>query len=334
MMKRIKYLNVILVCLLLASIGWAQEGSIPEIKVRLNNPQFDKSSGELAVDLELQSEVVGEQPFGMNVRLFYDNTQMGFLSLEGLPDGYDLLGGPPKTHTGNSSSGYNLFRMSEAATFINGAVQLMENDKAIDIPAFGWTKFFELHFQLTQRALTESEELLFPTLVLDSKGDNRGGFLPGEEGIVLTLVEQDPETRLESKPSIIATDNFNWSYDGSEELPFGEPVEEVGVNTNVSLTSTYGQVGEGGYALFQNIPNPVKDETSIGFSIPRAEEVTIRFFDIKGAEVGAVSGDFPAGQNSLDVSEASILSQANVLLYRMETEDYVSPSLRMLIFDQ
>lgn len=332
MMKKIKFLNVILVCLIVASMSWAQ-GEIPEIKVRLNNPQFDENSGELTMDLELQSDVVGQQPFGMNVRFFYDDTQLEFLELNGLPEGYGILGDEPRVHTGNSSSGYVLFRMSEAATFINGAVQLFEKDKAISIPTLGWTKFFQLHFQLTQRALTSSEELFFPTIVLDSKGDDRGGFLPGEEGIVLTLVEQDPNTPLESKPSVITTDNFNWIYDGDDQAPFGNPLEEVGVNTSTSVTSTYGRVGEGGYTLFQNIPNPVKDATSIGFHLPKAERVTIRFFDVKGSEIGAVSGSFPAGQNSLEVTETSILGQANVLLYRMEAGDYQSPSLRMLIFD-
>lgn len=285
------------------------------------------------MDLELQSEVAGQQPFGMNIRLFYDNTQMDFLSLEGLPEGYSLLGGLPKLHTGNSSSGYMLFRMDEAATFLNGAVQLMENNGAIDIPTLGWTKFFELHFQLTPSALIDSEELFFPTVILDSKGDNKGGFLPGEEGIVLTLVEHDPETRLESKPSTIVADNLNWEYEDSDEFPFGEPIEEIGVNINTSTTNTTSQVGEGGYVLFQNIPNPVKDDTSIGFYLPKAEKVTLRFFDIRGAEVGAISSSFPAGQNRLDVDEPSILGKANVLFYRMEAGDYVSPSLRMLIFD-
>jgi hypothetical protein len=46
-----------------------------------------------------------------------------------------------------------------------------------------------------------------------------------------------------------------------------------------------------GYALRQNFPNPFNPTTTIEFSIPAAQEVSLRVYDVTGREVGTLVSD-------------------------------------------
>ncbi|MEL7163422.1 MAG: hypothetical protein AAFN92_21875, partial [Bacteroidota bacterium] len=73
---------------------------------------------------------------------------------------------------------------------------------------------------------------------------------------------------------------------------------------NLSLIFNEGVVQVAGYRLLQNLPNPVKRETTIGFELPEAHaEVTINITDAAGRLVAEYKQEGYVGYNSLLVSK-------------------------------
>lgn len=75
--------------------------------------------------------------------------------------------------------------------------------------------------------------------------------------------------------------------------------------------------------LRQNAPNPVRDETVLSFSLPRAQSVTLVVTDILGHEMKRLidQATLSAGEHQVVLQGAGFPS--GVYLYRLETEDGV-----------
>ncbi len=78
-----------------------------------------------------------------------------------------------------------------------------------------------------------------------------------------------------------------------------------------------------GFELYQNVPNPFVDKTTIGFYLPatggpEATEVTLTIFDETGRQVFSQKGDFPKGYNAFTIEHALIQTNGT-LLYKLET---------------
>jgi hypothetical protein len=73
------------------------------------------------------------------------------------------------------------------------------------------------------------------------------------------------------------------------------------------------------YALGQNYPNPFNPRTTIPFSLPEASTVTLKVYNILGAEVATVltNADFEAGyfESPFDASQLA----SGVYMYRLST---------------
>jgi hypothetical protein len=57
-----------------------------------------------------------------------------------------------------------------------------------------------------------------------------------------------------------------------------------------------------GFRLYQNRPNPFRSETTFGFEIPQAANVTFKIFDSSGKLVESISNDYNYGYNELRIS--------------------------------
>ncbi|MFT4754894.1 MAG: hypothetical protein ACI85Q_002457, partial [Salibacteraceae bacterium] len=70
------------------------------------------------------------------------------------------------------------------------------------------------------------------------------------------------------------------------------------------------------FRLYQNMPNPFKEETVIGFELPKASEVTLNVYDISGKLLTSVSDDFEKGYNQVSVDKSEI-GTSGVFYYRL-----------------
>ncbi len=70
--------------------------------------------------------------------------------------------------------------------------------------------------------------------------------------------------------------------------------------------------------LYQNRPNPFRNSTTIGFYIPKPQQVKLSFFDTQGRLLFVRSEVFPAGNQELSVSRSS-LGASGIIYYQLET---------------
>ncbi|MFC1683554.1 S8 family serine peptidase [Candidatus Zixiibacteriota bacterium] len=86
----------------------------------------------------------------------------------------------------------------------------------------------------------------------------------------------------------------------------------------VSATATVSR----SYALHQNYPNPFNPATEIGYAIPGDEYVTLKVFNIVGAEVAAlVAGEQKAGSHTIRWNAGDLAS--GLYFCRLQAREYV-----------
>ncbi len=98
---------------------------------------------------------------------------------------------------------------------------------------------------------------------------------------------------------------------------------------NVSVSFEGTTAGE--FALMQNQPNPFKDETVIGFSLPEAANVTLSIYDVSGKMLKVINEDYAKGYNQVSLNRSEI-NGAGVLYYMLETGEF-SATKKMIIIE-
>ena len=85
------------------------------------------------------------------------------------------------------------------------------------------------------------------------------------------------------------------------------------------------------FELFQNKPNPFRNETTISFSLPENAPVMLRLFDFSGRLVHSVKGDYARGMNHITVHKND-LSANGVLYYEVSTSGFTGRK-KMIVLD-
>jgi hypothetical protein len=215
-------LYVMLIILIFGSFtGKAQ--SLPEVWVRLNNPQYDCQTQVYCVDVEFQSDGSGDTLFGMNVRFFYDDMILEFLGMSDFAPGYASVMAP-QVETG---AGGAFFGITGPLEWVNGQVQLVDVT-TIELPTTEWVRLFTMCFHVDDPASRNIENFC-PSIIWDLQEDpppppGYPGFLPGDDGVVMTLV--DPSQSQESIPTNENVVQYNWAYGGNPG-GFGLPAPTI-----------------------------------------------------------------------------------------------------------
>ena len=82
------------------------------------------------------------------------------------------------------------------------------------------------------------------------------------------------------------------------------------------------------FRLYQNTPNPFKQETLIGFELPGASKGTLNVYDVSGKLLKTVKGDFVKGFNSISLTEDGLVK--GLLFYQLVTPDYTATKKMMV----
>lgn len=303
--------------------------SLPQIEARFANPTYQKDTRTYYLDVELQSKNSAEQLFGMNLRFFYDAALLEFQRVDQFHPGYGLLGEAPKPAVGNEQGGIQLFGLNNAAAYINGGVQLLDERYPLTITPDGWVKAFRVSFKVP--TFPSNRENFCPSVIWDVEAaQGQGGFLPGSAGLVITVTEKNRSTRFVSKPTIATGIPMNWKYNNPGSMPHGYVQAEECINLG-EIVSTDGPkpTTVKGYALYQNQPNPFEVQTTIEFDLPFAQQASIIMYDVTGAVQEEIEGYFESGRNQVVLKQKPWMVETNVIYYMLKTENYTSPSISM-----
>ncbi|MCB0612826.1 MAG: HYR domain-containing protein, partial [Phaeodactylibacter sp.] len=198
---------------------------VPVVTVRLANPTYDCGNQTYCLDVEYLSDTPGQELFGSNVRFFYDDDELEFTAFTDFQGGYgEVAPTPPGVTTFPAAQGPAAFGFAGAPEWVNGAIQLTNPGGAITLSTTNWTKVFQICFDVVDPNANLNN--FCPPVVWDLEENVfDGGFITGDDGVVITLVNPDPLE--DSSPTVENVQHNNWQYDGQSGLPFGAPVEEA-----------------------------------------------------------------------------------------------------------
>jgi hypothetical protein len=318
--------------ILLVSIGVTWGQGLSKLTTRFANPQFDEKAGIYSLDVEMRSDRTNEQVFGMNVRFFYDETQLSFLGFDQFQDGYKLLGEAPRSFVGNSESGAAMFGFEAAAAYINGAVQLQQPKTSFSMSPDRWSKFFRVTFKVKEGF--QGLKNFCPCVIWDIKANaTQQGFFEGSNGVVVTVVEKNAQTPQESAPSLVSGEAFNWDQSSWGNMPYGNPLTKSCLDLK-KVSTNIATVAPKHFLSMQNSPNPFVETTYIEFVLPEETKAKINFYDLTGKLLFQVKDTYVAGYNQLKVDRQSLSESAGVVLYQLVTDDYSSAMLRMVMVNK
>lgn len=208
-------------------------GQTPDITVRLANPQNDCVTEEYCLDVEFKSSLPDFELFGMNVRFFYDDDVLELVNFRDFQGGYGPVAPDPPIITTSGPAGPALFNFEGPAEFVNGAIQLVNTGAPpIILDTSNWTKLFQICFLVDDP--NANLDTFCPSVVWDLEQDPlNGGFLSGDDGVVMTIVDPDPNN--ESLPADESVVQFNWDYTGNGTPPYGQPADSICSNINCIL---------------------------------------------------------------------------------------------------
>lgn len=179
----------------------------------------------------------------------------------------------------------------------------------------------------------------YETASLTNLGDGNFGEVMLDEGkLILTWYDAYP-TDVDAEKVLFSLNFEAVQNIGrlSEKLSIGQlehlaPVAYNGAYTphEIELVFTESKATDGEFALYQNIPNPFKDETVIGFNLPEAASATILISDVAGRLLKKVEGDFVKGYNEVNISRSE-LPQAGLLFYELRTSKHTATKQMIVI---
>ena len=117
----------------------------------------------------------------------------------------------------------------------------------------------------------------------------------------------------------------------SSRYTAAEAYDQNGNLLDVNLQFSNGVVAAAGFDLYQNVPNPFKGETMIGFNLPEAGAATLTVYDLSGKALKVVRGDFAKGYNAISISSAD-LPASGVVYYTLSTE-HETATRKMIIVE-
>lgn len=297
-----KVFRIVPVLAMLAALIGRQDvafAQTPDITVRFANPQNDCATLEYCLDMEFKADMTGQEVFGMNVRFFYDDSVLEFVDFRDFQGGYGPVAPNPPIILTSEPAGPALFNFAGAAEFVNGAIQLVSpGEPPVVLDTAEWTKLFQVCFLVDDP--NANLDTFCPSIVFDLEQDpSNGGYLTGDDGIVITVVDPDPNGQ--SLPAYESVAQFNWEYIGNGTPPYGQPVDSVCSNINCALPLTL-LAFNGAATETGNLLNwQTNDESNfLGFQVQRSVDL------VTWKDLGFVPGEGNADEihayQYLDVS--------------------------------
>ena len=90
---------------------------------------------------------------------------------------------------------------------------------------------------------------------------------------------------------------------------------------NIKLEFESSKDGNVQFELLQNEPNPFSEYTEIRFTLPNADEATLKLFDVSGRLIHSQNGAFAQGLNKITIS-SDIIGSGGLIYYSLESGNF------------
>lgn len=179
----------------------------------------------------------------------------------------------------------------------------------------------------------------------DLPGMDAGNFnLQGtSEGVITTSWNQQNAVSLDdntvlftlevnAKQDVKLSDVLNTNSRLTAAEAYRESANDIKLlNLAIEYTESTSSVDANAFALYQNRPNPFKEETLIAFSLPEKDEISLKIFDVSGKILTEIVGTFDKGYNELSVNRSD-LNASGVLYYELSTSKHTALQ-KMIVID-
>jgi hypothetical protein len=152
------------------------------------------------------------------------------------------------------------------------------------------------------------------------------GFALLEEGALTTSWNEADARVLGSEEAIFtlvikAKENTTLSKElsASSRYTVAEAYSANGDLLNVQLA--FGDAVAAGYKLYQNVPNPFRGTTTIGFFLPESTTAKLTIWDVEGKQLLGLEDNYERGYHEVRIDQ---LPATGVLYYRLETPAFTA----------
>jgi len=160
--------------------------------------------------------------------------------------------------------------------------------------------------------------LIAQGVITTSWNTAEGITLPAGEDVFTLVLEAQKNISLSEVMTVNSTVTKAEAYNSADQLH------------DVSLSFGGTATVEAGFALYQNEPNPFKESTVIGFSLPESMSANLTVYDVTGKVLKSIEGDFVKGYNQVSLDQKEV-STSGVLYYQLDTEDYTATRKMIII---
>jgi hypothetical protein len=124
---------------------------------------------------------------------------------------------------------------------------------------------------------------------------------------------------VESQQAALSTDLFRIDEMILSAEAYNDQLEDL----EVTLGARSRTIAAQGYELYQNMPNPFREYTEIGFRLADDTNWTITIFDLTGKVLKKVQGQGVQGDHLIRI-ESGDLGAAGILYYQLDTDGFTA----------
>ncbi len=165
------------------------------------------------------------------------------------------------------------------------------------------------------------------------------GMLQINEGILTVSISDARLSTLNAEDDLFTIDFI--------ALEDGSLTNSIAINSEATLAEAYdanldvmeidlefrnndGNIAEATpFVVYQNVPNPFTQSTTVSFTLPTTSQVTITVYDVAGKRLYSTSNSYGQGMNSV-ILDVNSFDANGILYYQVETNEY-SATRKMVV---